>query len=292
MQRLTIRHETHYSYEKPVSFAEHRLLLRPRDGHSLNLIDASLVVSPPGDVRWIYDALGNCVCLFTPQGDARTLTITSTMTVERYPAYVEVAVDNPHSALPMVYRPEDRPVLAPFIQPVTEDHPGIILSWLRRYMHDPAEPALEVVKRLNAAIHTEFDYGARYEAGVQHPAETIGRRAGTCRDFAWLMIETLRRMGFAARFITGYLYSARAEMRGTGATHAWCEVFLPHLGWVELDPTNGLVESPYLIPIAVARTPGEAAPIAGAIIGDPGESHMDVIVRVHLVNEEDTKEAA
>ncbi|RYE52661.1 MAG: transglutaminase family protein, partial [Hyphomicrobiales bacterium] len=274
MQRLTIRHETHYSYERPVAFTEHRLLLRPRDGHSLNLIEASLVVSPPGEVRWIYDALGNCVCLFTPRSQARTLTITSTMTVDRYPAYVELPLDNPHSALPMVYSPEDRPVLAPFVQPVTEDHPGVNLSWLRQYMHDPAETALDVIKRLNEAIHSEFTYGARYEEGVQHPADTIRMKSGTCRDFAWLMVETLRRMGFAARFITGYLYSARAELRGTGATHAWCEVFLPHLGWIELDPTNGLIESPDLIPIAVTRTPAEAAPISGAIIGSPGQSHM------------------
>jgi transglutaminase-like putative cysteine protease len=292
MQRLTIHHETHYSYDNPVAFTEHRLLLRPRDGHSLNLIDASLVVSPPGDVRWIYDALGNCVCLFTPQGEARTLTITSTMTVDRYPAYVEVDVDNPHSALPMVYSPEDRPVLSAYIQPVTEDHPGIILNWLRQFMKDPAEPALDVIKRINTAIHTEFNYGARWQEGVQHPADTIQWKSGTCRDFAWLMIETLRRMGFAARFITGYLYSRSAELRGAGATHAWCEVFLPHLGWVELDPTNGLVESPFLIPIAVARTPAEASPISGGLIGAPGYSHMDVIVRVHLGDDNNTKEAA
>jgi transglutaminase-like putative cysteine protease len=229
--------------------------------------------------------------MFTPSGAARSLTITSTMTVDRYPAILQ-EVDNPHSAMPMVYSPEDRPVLAPFVQPVTEDHPGIILSWLRGYMRDPGEPALDVIKRLNSAIHTDFEYGARYEEGVQHPADTIQMKSGTCRDFAWLLVETLRRMGFAARFVTGYIYSRRAETRGAGATHAWCEVFLPHLGWTELDPTNGLIESAFLIPIAVARTPTKASPISGAVIGDPGKGNLEVIVRVQLVNEEPSREAA
>src|SRR5439155_1004456 len=79
----------------------------------------------------------------------------------------------------------------------------------------------------------------------------------------------------------GYLFSpGRLDMRGEGATHAWCEVFLPDLGWIEFDPTNGLAESPDLIPIALARTPDEAAPICGALIGDPGDSRMEVHVDV------------
>jgi len=95
------------------------------------------------------------------------------------------------------------------------------------------------------------------------------------------MVEALRRLGFAARFVTGYLFSpANLQMRGAGATHAWCEVFLPDLGWIELDPTNGLAESPDLIPIAVARTPEEAAPISGSVIGGGSFSHMDVHVDV------------
>ena len=107
--------------------------------------------------------------------------------------------------------------------------------------------------------------------------------SGTCRDFAWLMVEALRRLGYAARFVTGYLYSPReavAGVRGAGATHAWCEVFLPELGWTEFDPTNGLAESPDLIPVAVTRTPAEAAPISGAIYGDGGHSELTVHVDV------------
>ena len=106
--------------------------------------------------------------------------------------------------------------------------------------------------------------------------------SGACRDFAWLMVESLRRLGYAARFVTGYLYSpgAGATVRGAGATHAWCEVFLPELGWTEFDPTNALAESPDLIPVAMTRTPVEAAPVSGAIYGDGGQSNLTVHVDV------------
>ncbi len=115
---------------------------------------------------------------------------------------------------------------------------------------------------------------------------------GACRDFAWLMIESLRRLGIAARFVTGYLYSprlARSNIRGAGATHAWCEVFLPDLGWLEFDPTNGLVESPSLIRVAATRTPAEACPMDGEVL-DEAESELTVAVDVDLV--EDSMRAA
>jgi transglutaminase-like putative cysteine protease len=133
-------------------------------------------------------------------------------------------------------------------------------------------------------------YGERAEAGVQAPAQTIRGRRGTCRDFAWLMVEGLRSLGFAARFVTGYLYDpaeGAGTVRGSHATHAWCEVFLPSWGWTEFDPTNGLTESADLIPVAIARSPSEAAPVAGTLIGDAGkrELHVDVDVRLIDPNE-------
>src|SRR6202007_829317 len=126
-------------------------------------------------------------------------------------------------------------------------------------------------------IRASFDYSARDQGAAQEPGHTVTVGSGTCRDFAWLMVEALRRLGYAARFVTGYLFSqATRDVRGAGAPHAWVEVFLPDLGWIEFDPTNGLAESPDLIPIAVARTPDEAKPISGALVGDPGFRQMTV----------------
>jgi transglutaminase-like putative cysteine protease len=99
------------------------------------------------------------------------------------------------------------------------------------------------------------------------------------------MVEGMRRLGYAALFATGYLYAPSAgAVRGAGATHAWCEVFLPDLGWVEFDPTNGLAESPDLIRVATTRTPAQALPVSGAILGDPGEARLHVSVDVALVD--------
>jgi transglutaminase-like putative cysteine protease len=100
------------------------------------------------------------------------------------------------------------------------------------------------------------------------------------------MIEALRRLGYAARYIMGYLYSPRlSRIRGAGATHAWCEVFLPSLGWMEFDPTNGLAEAADLIRVATVRTPEEASPINGHIIGNPGGCNLSVSVHVDLEEE-------
>jgi transglutaminase-like putative cysteine protease len=280
--RLKIRHETRYAYERPVSFGAHRLLVRPRDSHAIRVVDAVLTVSPPGETHWKYDALGNSACSFTPNGASTTLSIVSELTIERYPAPLgDLHIENPQTATPIVYAPADRAVLAPFIDPATEDADGVLLKWLRDQVGSPHEPALDFLLRLNGYIRGTFEYQPRDLGAAQEPSHTIRMGGGTCRDFAWLMVEALRRLGYASRFVTGYLYSpAHGELRGAGATHAWCQVFLPQLGWTEFDPTNGLAESADLIPVAVARTPAEAAPICGSIYGDPGQTTMTVHVDV------------
>jgi len=277
--RLLIQHETRYRYEKPVSFGAQRLMLRPRDSHGLKVEQASLAVGPPGRIRWTYDAYGNCVCWFTPEGEATELAIVSQLVIERFPApLLPFQPDNPHTAMPIVYSRDDRAALAPYMVPESEDD-ATVTAWLKAQMGPADEPALDFLLRLNRTIDG-FGYRARYEEGVQSPAETLSAGSGTCRDFAWLMVEVLRRAGYAARFVTGYLHSPAATLRGAGATHAWCEVFLPDLGWTEFDPTNGLAESPDLIPVAVSRTPREASPVSGALIGDPGQSELIVNVTV------------
>ena len=292
MQRLSIRHSTRYDYDGAVSFTPHKLLVRPRDSHAMRLRHASLEMSVPGPVRWSYDALGNCVCTYTPAGQARSLEVVSRVVVERYPGWLDPSAGDPNSAFPVVYSPEDRIVLEPMIAPQVGDPSGGLTAWLRQLVGQTGEPALNFIQRLNGAIHQQFQYMARYDEGVQTPTVTLASRTGACRDFAWLMVESLRSFGFAARFVSGYLYAPRANLRGAGATHAWCEVFLPGLGWTEFDPTNGLAESADLIPVAIARTPSEAAPISGAIRGDFGTSRMTVSVDVRPDRDEPVRQSA
>ena len=282
MSRLRIRHETVYSFETLVNFGVWRLMMRPVDTHAIRVLDASFELSPPGSTRWALDAFGNCVCLFQPQGPANELRVVNHLLIERYPAPLDLAFD----PTAVVDNEEERNlVLAPFSLPVTSgDRDFNYRAWLTFHAPEPGEAPLDFLKRFNSAIRAEFAYATRDEEGVQTPLETIERKAGACRDFAWLMIESMRRWGVASRFVTGYLYSPNAAIRGAGATHAWCEAFLPDLGWIEFDPTNGLAESPDLIRVAATRTPQEASPMSGGAIGT-AESALEVHVSVSLASE-------
>ena len=291
MPRLKIRHESLYAYDRPVAFGQWRLLMRPLDTHATRLISASLE-TPPSETKWVYDAYGNCVCFLQPQGQASFLKVVNNLVVDRFPApLASVSIDNPRSTAPIVYSLSDRAILEPFIAPVTADDSNRYREWLRSHIRVQDEPALDFLKRINTNIHDQFVYGARDEAGTQGPGETVERQTGTCRDFAWLMIESVRRLGFAARFATGYLYSPHVSVRGAGATHAWCEVFLPDLGWMEFDPTNALVESSSLIRVATTRTWQESDPMNGSIFGD-ASCNLTVAVDVDLVENDGLNLAA
>ena len=141
---------------------------------------------------------------------------------------------------------------------------------------------LKVLEAMTHAIKEEFRYGARFEEGTQTAAQTIELGTGTCRDFAVLMMEALRSYGVATRFVTGYLYDdTSGTTRGGGSTHAWCGVYLPGAGWIEYDPTNGLVAGANLIRVGVTREAAQAIPISGGFVGnadDPTGMHVDVSV--------------
>jgi transglutaminase-like putative cysteine protease len=142
------------------------------------------------------------------------------------------------------------------------------------------------LSNINGAIKTDFKYAERYEEGTQSPLDTLKRKSGTCRDFALLFIEAVRSLGFGARFVTGYLYDPALDggqaMQGSGATHAWADVYLPGAGWVEYDPTNGLIAGENLIRIAVTRDPSQALPISGTFDSTQGQFlGMTVDVTVH-----------
>jgi transglutaminase-like putative cysteine protease len=283
MTRLRIRHESLYSYPYPVVFGRWRLLMRPLDTHATRLIEATLE-TPPADILWSYDAYGNCVCYLQPDAPSDHLKVVNNLVVDRFPSpLANVRIDNPCSTGPIVYGLYDRAILEPFIAPASNDDDGNYREWLRSLDFGRDEPAFQFLRRMNRAIHQQFGYGARDQPGTQRPGETVGLGAGTCRDFAWLMIESARRLGFAARFATGYLYSPGVTVRGAGATHAWCEIFLPGIGWTEFDPTNDLVESSSLIRVATTRTWQESDPMNGSIVGETA-GELSVAVDVDLID--------
>ena len=133
-----------------------------------------------------------------------------------------------------------------------------------------------------------FTYVSRHEIGTQDPIETLKLGSGSCRDFAVLMIEAVRSLGLAARFVSGYLYvpepgsdGGGGGRVGGGATHAWLEVYIPGAGWVEYDPTNGVVGNRDLIRVAVVSDARQAVPLSGTWTGFPSDFvGMDVTVSV------------
>jgi transglutaminase-like putative cysteine protease len=135
-------------------------------------------------------------------------------------------------------------------------------------------------------IREAFTYRKRHEQGTQHPLDTLQTGSGTCRDYAMFMIEALRRLGIAARFVSGYLFipgdSAHGYVGG-GSTHAWVQVYLPSAGWIEFDPTNGIVGTRDLIRVAVARDPRQAIPLHGCYLG-AADAYLGMEVGINVVS--------
>ena len=287
MPLLTIHHKTVYRYARPVAFGEHRIMLRPRDGHDLRVLDGALVIDPqPMSLRWIHDVFGNSVAIAAFDERADTLSFVSTATVEHNPAdRFALTPDDPAYFYPFLYDDEEFPDLQQFITPQYGDPNGELSAWARRFL-DVEAPTLtfKILSDMTHGIREAFSYRKRYEQGTQHPLDTLRTQSGTCRDYALFMIEALRRLGIAARFVSGYLAMPPGSAHGYvggGSTHAWVQVYLPSAGWIEFDPTNGIIGTRDLIRVAVARDPRQAIPLHGVYIGsgDAFEA-MDVNIRV------------
>lgn len=288
MKYLTVRHETHYRYSAPVKFGTHRLMLRPRDSHDIRLVDAELTLSPPGDTRWMHDVFGNSVAQVEFAQMSSELLIVSTLHLEHFGLTRPVFPIAPEAQVyPFVYSGNDRSDLGRLLDRHYPDPNGLVDAWAKQFVSGRFMSTYNLLSNMNGAIRNQFAYNTRYEEGTQTPIETLQRKSGTCRDFALLFIEAARSLGFGARFITGYLYDpaldgANGAMQGAGATHAWADVYLPGAGWVEYDPTNGLIGGQNLIRIAVTRDPSQAIPVAGTFDGTTGQFQgMTVDVTVH-----------
>ncbi len=286
MPLLTLSHVTTYTYRHPVAFGEHRIMVRPRESYDQHLIDAQLTISPePSDVRWLQDVFGNSVAIATFDKRAKTLVFDSRIRLQHEPAELQdVDIEDYARLYPFTYSSEDMPDLLRSIERQHHDPQRQIDGWARRFVGVGGQTdTLAMLSEMTAAIKREFTYVSRPEKGTQSPIETLARRKGTCRDYAMLMIEAVRALGFAARFVSGYVYSpSTSEHRtGGGNTHAWVRVYLPGSGWVEFDPTNGIVGNRGLIRVAVARDIYQAVPISGTWAGFPG-SFLDMTVSVDI----------
>jgi transglutaminase-like putative cysteine protease len=291
---LTVRHVTTYSYLAPVRLGEHRMMLRPRDSNDQRLLEASLDIEPrPRRLRWIHDVFDNCVGIATFSGTTTSLRVENRLTLEHTASEEPEAVLEDGARLyPFTYDPDEMPDLSRSMQRHYPDPSGELDRWVARFLNaGRPTPTGTLLMTLTYAIKESFLYQRRTAKGTQTPLETLAFRKGTCRDFATLMMEAARTLGLAARFVSGYIYvpdrDSPERHLGGGSTHAWCQIYLPGAGWVDFDPTNGIVGSRDLIRVAVAREAGQAVPLHGYYFGNPGdEKGMEVTVDVRRLRTE------
>lgn len=292
MPILSIRHVTRYRYRNPVALGEHRMMFRPRESYDQRLLACELTISPdPHRERSIQDVFGNCVGIVDFKGKTRELVFESFARLEHtpLPAFSDMdgEIEVYTGAMPFAYAAEDLPDLLSSMARQHPDPEGVVDAWARRFVRHEGPTGLEaLLSEMTQAIYADFRYSTRLEGGAQTPLETLRLGTGSCRDFAVLMIEAVRSLGLAARFVSGYIYSpyvgpALPGRVGGGHTHAWVRVYLPACGWVEFDPTNGIVGNADLVRVAIARDPRQAVPLHGTWSGSPGDYlGMDVEVDV------------
>lgn len=293
-----VRHVTRYRYARPVTFSRHRAMVRPHETPDLKLLNMSVETRPASAVRWIHDVFSNSVTLFDFMAPADTLEVEARFDIVRTSFEdAEFPLAEHARTYPFAYDDEERLDLGPLCAPNHDDPDGALEAFARRFVGESGGDTWALLRRMTAAIQAELTYLRREEPGVQPPAETLALGSGSCRDFAELMCEAVRRLGFAARFVTGYLYDPAldsaafgesgampGEVTGAGATHAWTQVFLPGAGWIEFDPTNGEVASGRLIRTGVGRTPAQTAPLTGSYAGTPEDSlGLEVSVDITMI---------
>jgi len=266
-------------------------MVRPRESYDQHLLETELRISPePTEIRWLQDVFGNSVAIATFGRRADTLVIESRVKMLHAPAPPSsIAIESYARQYPFTYAAEDMPDLLRSIERQNPDPARKVDRWARGFLNqDGPTNTLAMLTEMTKAIKSQFTYKSRSERGTQTPLETLERRDGTCRDFAMLMIEAVRALGLAARFCSGYLYhtTRRKQYVGGGNTHAWVRVYLPGSGWIEFDPTNGIIGNTGLIRVAVARDIYQAVPISGTWSGFPGSFiDMDIAVNVEPVAE-------
>lgn len=292
MRKLEIVHRTRYEYSEPVTLGDHRLMFRPRDSHDLRLLHTGLSIEPVALVRWIHDPFGNSIAIASFDGPTQALELTSTIQLEHFAAPPELSpIEEYARTLPFSYLAEEAPDLSRYVERHYPDPNAEVSTWTKQFLEgEGGTDTFAALTRLCKGIQETLTYAMRFEIGTQPPATTLESGGGTCRDYALLMMEGARSLGIAARFITGYLYdpaldAAPGEEVAHAYPHAWLEAYLPGAGWVEFDPTNGIIGSERLIRVGVGRDPEQAMPIKGTFTGSADvvvTTAVDVQVRTLL----------
>ncbi len=269
-----LTHRTVYHYDRLVGLAPHTIRLRPAPQCRTPILAYSLKLEPAQHfVNWQQDPFGNFLARVVIPEKTKVFSVTVDLVVD-------LAVINPFDFFveeaaqvwPFTYDPELAAELKPYLEP-TADGP-LLRTYMSKLDRTTKGTSLDYICDLNRLLSQQIKYLIRMEPGVQTPDETLANGSGSCRDTGWLLVQVLRRLGLAARFVSGYLIQLKPDVKpldGPAGTdkdftdlHAWAEVYLPGAGWIGLDPTSGLVAGEGHIPLAATPSPSSAAPISGA----------------------------
>ena len=285
---VALTHRTQYRYSRPVGLGPHVVRLRPAPHCRTPILAYSLRITPePHFVNWQQDPFGNFMARIVVPDETREFSATVDLvanmaTINPFDFFVEDVA----ASWPFAYEP----VLAGELKPYLEPLPGTPL--LDDYVRNVAgqSSTIAFIIELNRKLSQDIAYQVRMEPGVQAPDETLARASGSCRDSGWLLVQILRRVGLAARFVSGYLIQLRPDGGETGGPaedftdlHAWAEVYVPGAGWIELDPTSGLLAGEGHIPLAATPSPTSAAPITGSL--GAAEVEFSVTMQVERLHE-------
>jgi transglutaminase-like putative cysteine protease len=283
MNRIRITHKTEYYYNTPVIFGAHRALVRPREGHDVHIESSVLQIEPQAHVRWHRDIYGNSIAVLNFTSPGTKLSLFSQIVVAHYVENPFDFIIDPNAlSYPFQYPAYEQTELIPYRLSSYPQEGDVMRFWLSDlYSPGQLRNTLELLQGLNTHVYRSFRYVRREEPGVQSPAETIALGRGSCRDYAVLLMEAARHLGFGARFVTGYIQMNDDQH---GATHAWTEIYIPGAGWLGFDPTNGVFAGAQHVSIAVARDAERASPLSGAWQGpDDAFDRMEVFVKVERV---------
>jgi uncharacterized protein (DUF2126 family)/transglutaminase-like putative cysteine protease len=289
---VALHHRTTYRYDRPIMLGPQTVRLKPAPHCRTPILSYSLRVEPAEHfVNWQQDPQGNYSArLVFPKP-------TAVFSVE-VDLLAEMAVFNPFDFFldptaekaPFAYEPKLGVELAPFLR---KDAPTPAFDAFLQTIDVTPRPSIEFLTALNLRVNRAVRYIIRLEHGVQSPEQTLTLGTGSCRDSAWLLVQTLRHVGLAARFASGYLIQLRPDVKptegGAGVAqdftdlHAWCEVYLPGAGWIGLDPTSGLLAAEGHLPLACSPEPSSAAPISGAV--EPCQTNLEFAMTVRRILE-------
>lgn len=280
--KIRIQHRTTYTYTEPVTFGQHRIMVRPREGHDVHIESSALEITPAHTMRWMRDIHGNSLAKVDFSEPSDKLVFHSEIVLEQYDTNpLDFILEESAVHYPFVYEPDSMVELAPYIAILYPRDVAALREWQAQFWKpgDNTE-TFGLLQKINRHICETFKYQRRDEPGVQTPAETLSKNSGSCRDFATLLLEACRSWGLAARFASGYVQCEATEAGGA-STHAWTEVYLPGAGWKGFDPTSGQMTGAQYVTVAVSRNPENAAPISGSFQG-PANSSLGIAVDVSV----------